>query len=47
MIITEKAVFNVSENGLELIEVASGLTMAEIEKTTSDTFSIANDYKEF
>jgi|TARA_Y100001947_G_scaffold147285_1_gene143413 acetate CoA/acetoacetate CoA-transferase beta subunit len=47
MIITEKAVFNISENGLELIEVASGLTMAEIEKTTGDTFSIANDYKEF
>jgi len=47
MIITEKAVFNVSENGLELIEMASGLTMAEIEKTTGDTFSVANDFKEF
>lgn len=47
MIITEKAVYNVSENGLELIEMASGLKMDDIVKTTGDTFSAADELKEF
>ena len=47
MIITEKAVFKVSENDLELIEMAMGQSIDKIKKATGDTFSVAKNLKEF
>ena len=47
MINTEKAVFKVSENELELIEIAMGQSIDEIKKATGDTFSVSKNLKEF
>ncbi len=47
MIITEKAVFNVSVNGLELIEMAIGESLDEIKNTTGDDFTVVDNLKEF
>lgn len=47
MIITEKAVFSISEDRLELKEIAAGKTLEEIEKSTGVGFSVADKLKEF
>lgn len=46
MIITEKAVFNVDkEAGMELIEIADGITIEELVAATDAEFTIAEDLK--
>lgn len=41
MIITEKAVFNVTEKGLELIEINPSSSLEDIKATTEADFIVA------
>ncbi len=47
MIITEQAVFSIAKDGIELVEIAKGQTLERIEKATGDTFTVAENLKEF
>lgn len=47
VIITEKAVFNVTPQGLVLKEVASGLTVEDIKAATEAEFTVASDLCEY
>lgn len=48
LIITEKAVFNVDPNsGLELVEIADGVTIDEIKSSTECPFRISSNLKTF
>jgi len=47
VIITEKAVFDVTENGLVLREVAPGVTVEEIKAITDADFTVADTLSEF
>ncbi|NQW16378.1 MAG: 3-oxoacid CoA-transferase subunit B [Chloroflexi bacterium] len=47
LIVTDIAVFNVDENGLELIEVAPGWAPENISAVTDAQFEVAHDIKEF
>lgn len=46
MIITDKAVFEVTEDGLVLKEHAPGVTLEEIEKITDADFTVCEGFKE-
>ena len=47
IIITDKAVFNVTPNGLMLKEIAAGLTVDDIKKATEADFTVAPDVCEY
>ena len=47
VIITEKAVFNVTDTGLVLKEIFPGLTVEDIEKITDADFTVADDLCEY
>ena len=45
MIITEKAVFKVTTDGLILLEIASDLSLEELRKSTDCEFKVSSDLK--
>ncbi|MDH7578233.1 MAG: 3-oxoacid CoA-transferase subunit B [Bacillota bacterium] len=47
MVITEKAVFELTENGYVLKEIWPGLTVEDIRKITEANFTVAEDLKEY